>query len=122
MAKRTTIERTFGVFKQRFKIFRGSSVNNFRTATQVKLVVALASLHNYMNRHGQNPEIWEEEALEDTSDVESDDGGDEGESQPATQEASSQRTDAADRRERMAQEMWIDYCENREETQGPSIY
>ncbi|KAI5310392.1 hypothetical protein KEM55_007640 [Ascosphaera atra] len=120
MAKRTTIERTFGVFKHRFKIIRGTTFNNFGTATQVKLVVALACLHNFMNKHRQTPEIWEEEALEDTSDIESDDDSNGYGSQPLPEEASSQHNStAAERRERMVQEMWIDYCENRGETQGP---
>jgi hypothetical protein len=50
------VERTFGVFKQRFKILRSGGRDGFSIQTQVKLVYALAALHNFLNSHGSDPE------------------------------------------------------------------
>lgn len=53
---RNVVERTFGVFKQRFKILRSGGRDGFSIQTQVKLVYALAALHNFLNSHGSDPE------------------------------------------------------------------
>ena len=46
---RNVVERTFGVFKRRWRIF--DRPHEFSIRTQVKLVYALAAVHNHINLH-----------------------------------------------------------------------
>lgn len=52
---RNVIERCFGVFKRRFRIF-DKPRDGFSIRTQRKLVFALTAVHNFMDRHGHNAE------------------------------------------------------------------
>ena len=52
---RVTVERTFGVLKNRFRILN-TARDGFSIMTQVKLVYALTGLHNFLNNHGAEPE------------------------------------------------------------------
>jgi hypothetical protein len=51
---RVTIERTFGVLKNRFPILT-TARDGFSIETQVKIVYALTGLHNFLNKHGSDP-------------------------------------------------------------------
>ena len=60
---RNCVERIFGVFKKRFPIL--SKPNEYPYPTQVKLVLALAALHNFIrSRSGHRETEWWEQ-LED---------------------------------------------------------
>ena len=48
---RSVIERTFGVWKKRWKILR--DMPSYPFAKQVKIVIATMTLHNYIMRHAQ---------------------------------------------------------------------
>ncbi|XP_020419156.1 putative nuclease HARBI1 [Prunus persica] len=48
---RSVIERTFGVWKKRWKILR--DMPNYPFNKQVKIVIATMTLHNYIRRHAQ---------------------------------------------------------------------
>nr|XP_027120558.1 putative nuclease HARBI1 [Coffea arabica] len=50
---RNTIERTFGVLKKRFPIFKGP-MQNCLMATQNNIVLACCALHNFMRDHVPN--------------------------------------------------------------------
>jgi hypothetical protein len=57
---RVTVERTFGVLKNRFRILN-SAHDGFSIKTQVKIVYALTGLHNFLNQNGAEPEReWDE--------------------------------------------------------------
>jgi hypothetical protein len=61
---RNVVERTFGVFKARFKIVE-TTHNGFSLRTQIQLVYALTALHNFINAHGEDP--WAEWDVLDSS-------------------------------------------------------
>lgn len=50
-SRRTVIERAFGLFKGRFKIYKGNTINPFAKTVQISLLYALVCLHNFMNKH-----------------------------------------------------------------------
>lgn len=99
---RNVIERTFGVWKRRWRIF--DRPHEFPVATQVKLVYALAAIHNFTNRFYSvyedfscfDPYNGEEEYTLKDEDSEISSG-------------SSQQMD--ERREAIANELWRSYCE-----------
>lgn len=51
---RNVVERTYGVFKNRFRIFQCSR-DGFSLRTQNKLIIALSAVHNWINAHGGKP-------------------------------------------------------------------
>ncbi|KAL6647543.1 hypothetical protein ACP70R_014980 [Stipagrostis hirtigluma subsp. patula] len=55
---RTTVERGFGTFKNRFPIFK--SQPNFTFKTQVKLVVACCALHNWILEDGDDEYVYDD--------------------------------------------------------------
>ena len=46
---RSVIERTFGVWKKKWKILK--DMPNYAFAKQVKIVIATMALHNYIRKH-----------------------------------------------------------------------
>ncbi|KAK0570919.1 hypothetical protein LWI29_008435 [Acer saccharum] len=55
---RSVIERTFGVWKKKWKILK--TMPNFSFDKQVKIVIATMALHNYIKRHAQRDRHFEE--------------------------------------------------------------
>lgn len=51
---RNVVERTYGVFKARFRIFQ-SARDGFSLNTQSKLIVALSAVHDWINMHSGRP-------------------------------------------------------------------
>ena len=110
---RNCVERIFGVFKKRFPIL--SRPNEYPYRTQVKLVLALAALHNFIrSRSGQREGEWWEQLEDNQVDKyhmkESENIGPTG-IQP-TEYAVTESVDDMDMREfrdTLAQKMWIDY-------------
>lgn len=63
--QRTTIKRTFGMFKQRFRIYKGPP-KGYTLVAQSKLLYVLAVLHNFVNMRGEGPPS----SIEDTGEEE----------------------------------------------------
>lgn len=62
---RIAVERTFGVFKRKWRIF--DRPHEFSNRTQVKLVYALAAVHNFVNqRYGLSEEVEDYQNTRDT--------------------------------------------------------
>jgi DDE superfamily endonuclease len=95
---RNVIERTFGVFKQRFIILQ-KAPRQYSIKTQIGLVYALAALHNFMNKHGHDAQV-ESQQLE-ISDLDTD------ETEQYTPENSN--LNMGERRDKIANSMWNDY-------------
>lgn len=95
---RITVERTFGVLKNRFHIL-DSARDGFSIKTQVKIVYALTGLHNFLNLNGAEPEReWAEIQLRQEQIVD--------EPQLAIE------PDVVDeRRAKIAEDMWTSYQE-----------
>ncbi|TXG46933.1 hypothetical protein EZV62_026227 [Acer yangbiense] len=55
---RSVIERTFGVWKKKWKILK--TMPNFSFDKQVKIVIATMAIHNYIKRHAQRDPHFEE--------------------------------------------------------------
>ncbi|KAK3218802.1 hypothetical protein Dsin_012772 [Dipteronia sinensis] len=55
---RSVIQRTFGVWKKKWKILK--TTPNFSFNKQVKIVIATMALHNYVKRHIQHDHHFEE--------------------------------------------------------------
>ncbi|TXG69482.1 hypothetical protein EZV62_004417 [Acer yangbiense] len=55
---RSVIERTFGVWKKKWKILK--TMPKFSFDKQVKIVIATMALHNYIKRHAQRDRHFEE--------------------------------------------------------------
>lgn len=51
---RNVVERVYGVFKNRFRIFQAPR-DGFSLLTQNKLIIALSAVHNWINEHGGRP-------------------------------------------------------------------
>lgn len=51
---RNVVERVYGVFKNRFRIFQAPR-DGFSLLTQNKLIIALSAVHNWINEHGGKP-------------------------------------------------------------------
>ncbi|RKF78496.1 hypothetical protein GcM1_211064 [Golovinomyces cichoracearum] len=51
---RNVVERVFGVFKNRFRIFLNGR-DGFSLKTQDKLIIACSALHNWINEYGDKP-------------------------------------------------------------------
>lgn len=100
---RNAVERTFGVFKRRWRIF--DRPHELSIPTQVKLVYALAAVHNLINQHHRvdedfdslGPYAGEEEELE-RLDAES-------------EEISESEHTMDARREAIATQLWAQYRE-----------
>ncbi|XP_071913954.1 uncharacterized protein [Coffea arabica] len=58
---RNIIERTFGVLKKRFPIFKGP-MQNYLIATQNNIVLACCTFHNFMRAYSPTDEYFNEEA------------------------------------------------------------
>lgn len=103
---RNVVERVFGVFKARFKIFT-TVHDGYSIRTQKQLVYALTGLHNFINAYGADPEIeWEENLKNPGRSRELDNGGtDEG----VVSLLESQKL--VKRREDISSEMWKAYLE-----------
>jgi hypothetical protein len=93
------IERIFGVLKKRFKVLIIAQEYSF--ATQSQLVSALAALHNFIIIHDPGEIIQEEVHYEPA--VDDPWNNDQG-AVPRNE-----RTRAAERRDRIAKEMWEEY-------------
>lgn len=91
------IERIFGVFKKRFQIF--SLAPEYSIETQAKLVQALCVVHNFARIYDPDdiPRIEEDDEYE----------FDKGLLQAST--TSAQKTQASNKRDRIAKEMWKSY-------------
>jgi len=96
---RNVIERTFGVFKRRFRHFKAAR-QNFPLATQILLVYTLTAVHNFLNMHNQDD-------LEDYGVVE-DEEVDEEDAQMAEEES---EVAMNQRRDEIAELMWRGYCQ-----------
>jgi hypothetical protein len=102
---RSVVERTFGVYKRRWRIF--DRPHEFDIRTQVKLVYALCALHNLVNEHRSMAEVEADaEAMgpyeNELNDV-------------VKREAENRENIAAEtgmdaRREDVADQMWGAYC------------
>jgi hypothetical protein len=92
---RNVVERVFGVFKRRFKIFDRAPQYAFKT--QVKLVYALTALHNFINRHGATDLTY----LLDDEELDGQSAGSKGEVVDSRE--------MNERRESIATLMWADY-------------
>jgi len=104
---RNVVERTFGIFKGRFQILL--TAPPFSMETQVKLIYALAALHNFLTSTGGDDG---EEPVE----VDERDGGPLFGNRPTEKDASGM-TAMAQRREAITEEMWVAY---EKELQGRS--
>ena len=92
---RNVVERTFGVFKRRWRIF--DRPHEFSIKTQVKLVYGLVAIHNYISQHypvTEDIDLPEEEEEE------------EGE---VDYRESDEEMGA--RRGKIADELWQNYCQ-----------
>lgn len=98
---RNVIDRTFGVLKQRFTILQ-KAPRQYSIKTQVKLIYALTALHNFMNKHGYDPET--EGQLTGDPDVSD---------EPTWDEPEDGDPDTATRRDGIAEQMWRDYQDYR---------
>ncbi|XP_020243256.1 uncharacterized protein LOC109821479 [Asparagus officinalis] len=110
---RSKIESTFGCLKNRFKILTVKPHYPFRA--QVDIVLACAVLHNYIAMVDPDDDIFNE-----TVEIEDDEGTVANEddnnivdfSQPQTQrEQAESRNVWKNRRDQIAWEMWVDYCD-----------
>ena len=54
---RNVIERTFGAWKNRFRILK-QGMNHYDIDTQVKIVITCAVLHNYLREYQSSDEIF----------------------------------------------------------------
>ena len=54
---RNVIERTFGAWKNRFRILK-QGMNHYDIDTQVKIVIACVVLHNYLREYQSTDEIF----------------------------------------------------------------
>lgn len=100
---RNAIERIFGVVKRKFKIL--ATAAEFSIDTQVHLVLAVLGLYNFI-RHQEGADLTEdieEEADEDAA------TGDTTPLPPSSNQLQGARA-MKEFRDRIAQEMWKDYC------------
>jgi DDE superfamily endonuclease len=96
---RSVIERIFGVIKRKFKIL--AQVAEYPIDTQIDLVLAICGLYNFIQEHEDISQ--EVESIEVEEDIEED---------ATTQEGSSVGSKYMnEKREAIAQQMWIDYQE-----------
>ena len=93
----SVVERAFSVFKRRFPILEAPR-RGLAIQTQVKLIYALAYLHNFLNRSGSDPFV-EAAVLPPNS-----------EPPDEISIRSSQGREGIQRRDRIAREMWIATC------------
>jgi DDE superfamily endonuclease len=100
---RHVIERTLGVFKQRFVILQ-KAPRQYSIETQVKLIYALVALHNFMNKHGHDPQAECQQL--DSLEVD--------ETEQCTQE--NDNVNMTGRRDEIANSMWKDYLSHLENT------
>jgi hypothetical protein len=98
---RNVIERIFGVLKRKFKIL--SQVAEYSWDTQVKLVLSLTGLFNFIRSF---------ETIDDDEEEEGEEGGEEEEEGEEELLSMSLRTGNQymnQKRDQIAQEMWVDY-------------
>jgi len=104
---RNCIERIYGIFKKQFPILK--SPNEYPYDSQVKLVLALTALHNFIFKRNREEEglVWEREEEEERERM--------GNRRSASISNGLDIDPAADDigmkgfRDRLAQQMWIDY-------------
>ncbi|KZZ93606.1 Transposase, IS4-like protein [Ascosphaera apis ARSEF 7405] len=114
--KRNVIERTFGVFKNRFAIYRRLHVK-LAISLQVKLAYALTCLHNMINAYGQAEHLLDEAQRAEVS-VPEEDNDDEEDAEEDDDEVLQDQAEGIDR-DAIAQAMWTDYLEKlRQRQQG----
>jgi hypothetical protein len=106
---RNCIERIFGVLKKRFPILK--TAPEYQYHHQVKLVLALTALHNFIRRHAQGREdrFYREADIERERELaagDSDLGGGRVAAGPVDEHM-------ANYRDRIAQQMWQDYLNYR---------
>ncbi|XP_020263332.1 uncharacterized protein LOC109839313 [Asparagus officinalis] len=110
---RSKIESTFGCLKNRFKILTAKPHYPFRA--QVDIVLACAVLHNYIAMVDPDDDIFNEtvEIEDDEGEVANEDDNNIVDfSQPQTQrEQAESRNVWKNRRDQIAWEMWVDYCD-----------
>jgi hypothetical protein len=101
------VERTFGVLKRRFKVL--TAAQEYPIDFQARLVSALAVIHNFIRIHDpREPEDEYDDEPEDEDNTE--DEGNPGDNMANSSTVhGAERGRAADRRERIAQNMWRDY-------------
>ena len=99
---RNVIKRTFGVLKKRFKVLLLPQA--YPLETQVRLVSALAVVHNFILIHDPS----------DSEFIDDDDNQIQGEIRERGERAvlQEERTRAAEQREQLAQAMWRSYIRN----------
>jgi len=97
---RNVIERIFGVLKRKFKIL--SQVAEYSWDTQVKLVLSLTGLFNFIRSF---------ETIEDDEEEEGEEGGEEeeGEEELLSMSLRTGNQYMNQKRDKIAQEMWVDY-------------
>jgi len=103
---RNCVERTFGIFKKRFPIL--CSRNEYPYSTQVKLVIALGALHNFIRSRNDAREMeWWERYFEkkNKEDLQK------GDRMDGVYGVDSAREDDGMKefRDRLAERMWIDH-------------
>lgn len=117
---RNAIERVFGVIKHRFTLM--TSPAEYDIHTQAKIPCALAALHNYIRIHDPEDDgDSEDEDYQSEHGSGADNDVEEDEPDPESlgghiSNAEKQRATA--RRDRIAQEMWVDYLRETREREG----
>ena len=104
---RNCIERIFGISKKRFPILK--SPNEYPYDSQVKLVLALAAVHNFIFKRNGEEEclVWERE-----EEVERERTGNRGGASISNEfdiDPAADDIGMKGFRDRLAQQMWIDY-------------
>ena len=106
-ALRNIIERIFGVVKHRFRVLQIPPEYNMHI--QARLPLALCTIHNFIQRYDPNtsfdPGLGEQDPADDGDQVPGGPGLGDGPADAA------ERRRADQRRDNIAQEMWIDYQE-----------
>jgi hypothetical protein len=103
---RNVVERTFGVYKRRWRIF--DRPHEFDIKTQVRLVYALCALHNLVNEHQSIEDV---EAEAEAMGPYENEVGDVVKREAENSENLAANADMDSRREDIADEMWRAYCE-----------
>ena len=106
---RNAVERTFGIWKSRFRILRG--VPHYPLRTQRDIIIACAVLHNFlMMSDNIDMSITAEEDAHDEDDM--DQGGDTigQDAAPSTQQEEGHQTEMGRFRDALTESMWA--CRN----------
>ncbi|KAL5538240.1 hypothetical protein UlMin_046208 [Ulmus minor] len=106
---RNAVERTFGIWKSRFRILRG--VPHYPLRTQRDIIIACAVLHNFlMMSDDVDVSVTAEEDAHDEDDM--DQGGDTigQDAAPSTQQEEGHQTEMGRFRDTLTESMWV--CRN----------